>query len=177
MADTDPTPRPDADPVVLARFMSKIEKAPNGCWLWRAGHFPQGYGCMWVAGRSRAAHIVAWGLFRGDTSGLCVLHNCPTGDNMGCCNPSHLFLGTQADNVADMVKKQRQAKGERHHSRLHPERVLRGEALNRRVLTVERVRAIRADTGRLCDIARRAGISPALAHEVRARKIWRHVID
>ncbi len=58
------------------------------------------------------AHRAAWEYTRGPVpAGLFVLHRC---DNPPCCNPAHLFLGTQADNMADMQAKGRQAKGERH---------------------------------------------------------------
>lgn len=53
-----------------------------------------------------------------------MLHRC---DTPACCNPEHLFLGTAADNVADMVAKGRQARGDRVAARLRPERVPRGD--------------------------------------------------
>lgn len=50
------------------------------------------------------AHVIAYRIARGDTKNLQVLHEC---DNPICCNPSHLFLGTQKDNIQDMIKKGR----------------------------------------------------------------------
>jgi hypothetical protein len=58
------------------------------------------------------AHRMAWELTHGPIPpGLFVCHHC---DNPPCCNPVHLFLGTNADNVDDKVKKYRQAVGENH---------------------------------------------------------------
>lgn len=57
----------------------------------------------------RRVHQVAWILTNGPIPpGMGVLHRC---DNQPCCNPSHLFIGTQADNVADMVAKGRHRNG------------------------------------------------------------------
>jgi len=100
---------PDRD---IDRFLSKIDKtAPDGCWLWTAGKFSPvrhgfgRYGAFWVGGKMRYAHRVAWEIFIGDIpSDMNVLHSC---DNPPCCNPEHLFLGTQLDNVRDMISKGR----------------------------------------------------------------------
>ena len=56
-------------------------------------------------------HRVAWALFRGPIpKGMCVLHYC---DNRPCCNPDHLYLGTNANNTADMLARGRESRGER----------------------------------------------------------------
>jgi hypothetical protein len=90
-------------------FESFVEKDPvNGCWIWK-GKTLHGYGRTQFNGRSEAAHRVAYFLFKGDPSGMNVCHSC---DRPPCVNPDHLWLGTQADNMADMVKKGRN-KGER----------------------------------------------------------------
>src|ERR1044072_1180867 len=44
--------------------------------------------------------------------GVRVCHDCPGGDNPACCNPAHLFTGTQADNVRDMIRKGRRRMSE-----------------------------------------------------------------
>lgn len=96
---------------VAERFWAKANVlGPDECWLWRASVTSRGYGRFRLHGKSRGAHCVAWLLDRGPIPpGQLVLHRC---DVPLCCNPAHLFLGTQGDNVADM-----DAKGRRNPSR------------------------------------------------------------
>lgn len=94
------------------RFWSKIDK--NGpihpilktpCWLWKGTVAVNGYGDLSVEGKRIGTHRLSYQIhYGGIESKLHVLHKC---DNRICCNPEHLFTGTQADNVKDMGHKGR----------------------------------------------------------------------
>ena len=90
----------------------------TGCWNWTGGVFKSnGRACLTLGSRLLASRLV-WVLFYKKPIGsLCVLHSC---DNVLCIRPSHLFLGTNADNSADMVRKGRSATGDRNGARKHP---------------------------------------------------------
>jgi hypothetical protein len=80
------------------RFWAKVEKSET-CWLWRGPVGKNGYGSTCVNYRHIGAHRLAWELARGPiTPATCVCHTC---DTPLCVNPSHLFLGTQRDNIRD----------------------------------------------------------------------------
>lgn len=95
------------------RFWRFVQKTDD-CWLWTGAH--GNYGFISVSERlgeshQLLAHRVSWELHHGPIpDDLWVLHNCPGGDNPLCVNPSHLWLGTPADNSQDMVAKGRHGK-------------------------------------------------------------------
>jgi hypothetical protein len=91
---------------VAERFWSKVDRrGAEDCWPWTARRDGCGYGTFKVDGKTVRASRQAWALTHGDLgAGQRVCHSC---DNPPCCNPAHLWAGTQKDNVLDMVAKGR----------------------------------------------------------------------
>ena len=126
----------------IERFEEKFIPEPNsGCWLWFAASV-RGYGHFRFRGRQCRAHRVAYEMFIGPIpSGFSVLHDC---DTPSCVNPQHLRLGTQADNMRDMMDRGRTLTGSRNHSAK---------------LTEDDVLAIRATTGCAATVAAAYGVN------------------
>jgi len=92
---------------IYERFWDKVAVAADdeGCWEWTASTNKLGYGWFGAHRKTHLAHRVSWELNVGPIpEGSHVLHRC---DNPPCIRPGHLFLGTDADNMADMVAKRR----------------------------------------------------------------------
>ena len=115
----------ESEPQTLSeRFWSKVNKTrPSSCWLWTgptdAGRSKE-YGRIKVEGRKIPVHRLAWVLTHGEIpSGLIIRHTC---DETKCCNPTHLRLSTQQENIQDMYSKgrgKRKAPAPCHPERLH----------------------------------------------------------
>ncbi len=163
------------------RFWSKaIRLDRDSCWLWQARRNPKGYGMFREMDRWAAAHRVSWELANGPIpTGRLVCHSC---DTRSCVNPDHLFVGTNDDNMRDMVNKSRQSKGERHRksclAALPNRRIARGERIARSVLTEELVVKIRQEYSqgvRVVDLAHTYRVTPTCIYRVIRRQCWKHV--
>jgi hypothetical protein len=167
------------------RFWRKVRKG-EGCWEWTGARNSKGYGNVRIARRYRGAHRVSYELTRGPIpAGLLVCHSC---DNPVCVRPDHLFLGTVKNNSDDMVRKGRQAKGEKIGAHLRglrngkytkPERTPRGERNGQAVLTAERVAEIRhryaAGGVTQLQLAAEYGVNDRCISAVINHQTWKHV--
>jgi hypothetical protein len=110
--------------LIERRFWPKVVKSDQ-CWLWTAAKNEQGYGLLCLSGHMYKAHRLAYYLERGPfPDSLFVCHHC---DTPACVKPSHLFLGTQKDNLGDAKRKGRTASGDRSVARRYPEKLQRGD--------------------------------------------------
>ena len=154
-----------------ARLHDGVDRSggPDACWPWTLCTNEYGYGLLRVGSlvdgsrRMARVHVLAYRLAFGDPppDKPCILHTC---DNPPCCNPSHLFTGTVADNNADMV-----AKGRARHPN--------GESNSQAKLTEDAVREIRAlgNGARGVELAKRFGVSRSLICHIQKRRKWAHL--
>lgn len=166
---------------ISVRFWERVQQT-DSCWLWTGAKYGPRYGGMTINKRTVGAHRVSWELANGPVPhGLSVLHHC---DVPLCVNPSHLFLGTQRDNMADCARKGRNVfqahperipRGDAHGMRLHPERRARGEQHGLTTLRESDVLEIRGASGTNTSLALRFGVSRRTIRNIRSRKTWAHV--
>lgn len=152
------------DDAAIARFWTRVDQSagPDGCWPW-IGYLGGRYGTFYFGQQQAPSHRVAETIANGPLGQLKVLHRC---DNPPCCNPAHLFRGTQADNVADMNAKGRRRSGPRfgeHNpmARLSDAEVARMRRLRRdgALLAVlsEEFHVARSTVSRICNYQLRVG--------------------
>jgi len=129
-------------------FSPKVDvRGDDECWLWTSHRNADGY-------PANAGHRRAWKHANGPIpKGMCVCHKC---DVRHCCNPAHLFLGTNADNMRDKQRKLRMP----HTLKPHDVKVIRG--------------LLRAGH-RQPDVAKRFGVKQPTISAIATGKCWTHV--
>lgn len=163
------------DEKTIARFWKKVDKdgpvpphCPElgPCWLWTAWANELGYGTFGLGKSKLKASRVSWELETGSAPGaLCVCHRC---DNPRCVRASHLFLGTKAENSADMARKGRAAR----HGKPKGEAHAQAKVTDGLVLEIRKLR----DSGeKLALLAVRFGVSQSAISRIALRKTWRHL--
>lgn len=146
------------------RLINNVIPDDNGCWIWQGPRTGYGYGQTQVDGKVAVTHRLSWRAFHGEIpTGMHVLHKC---DVRLCINPAHLFLGTSADNNADMDRKGR---------RMPPKGIQHSNA----VFTEARVAVLRQGRydqwGDLTNKARELGVDVKTLWNVLRGKTWKHV--
>ena len=195
-------PIPELTAQDISRFWAKVEKrGPNECWFW-VGTQPPKRGYFSIQNRRYLSYRITWKIHFGfDPDEKQVCHSC---DNGLCCNPSHLWLGTQNENALDMVKKnrcgcithperiargdrcaarkhpERVARGDCHGSKTHPERWAHGERHSQAKLTEISVREIRnlymKDRMSQCALAKMFSVCQATIGQILRGITWQHTI-
>lgn len=153
---------------IAHRFWSKVNKTENAdvCWEWIACKDRSNYGVIRIDGKTVKAHRVAYELSYGKIpNGLGVLHRC---DNPPCCNPTHLFVGNHAENMADMF-----AKGRRDNAKI------RGSKQAFAKLNEQQVVAIRDEYAKggitQKELAIKYGVSQPTIGDVIHKRWWKHI--
>jgi len=140
---------------IKARLAEGLRRAENGCLEWQ-GRTDQGYGITSFQARRWLVHRLAWTLEKGGIpEGKSLCHKC---DNRRCADLDHLFLGTRADNVADMDRKGR-----------------RGFASELRPKDVRRIRKLRKQGYSYREIGEEVGCSKDVAYQVCSGATWSHI--
>jgi hypothetical protein len=149
-------------------FWSKVAVGgPDDCWPWIPGTDKHGYGRFHIRPKSVLAHRFAYELVNGPIpDGLRACHTC---NHPPCCNPAHIYAGTDADNIHDSM---------RAGTHVPPPRYPGSKNRNAK-LTESKVRFIRdtytAGKETQVALARRFGVSQTAVSFVILHRSWRHV--
>lgn len=144
-------------------FLSKIDKkSKHPCWLWTGHIMKHGYGKIQRKNKEYTVHRYSWVFHNGEIpKGMLVCHKC---DVRNCVNPKHLFLGTQQENITDMIKKGR--KNARKGSKVFC------AILHEKDIPVIRKKISSGE--RLVEIANEYKIDVSGIYKIKNNKIWRH---
>lgn len=158
----------------IDRVLKKIQPiTETGCWIFMGALNESGYGIVGVGARGYGvdrAHRITYSHFIGDIpQDMFVCHKC---DVRSCCNPAHLFIGTNQDNVNDMVSKKRNS---RPPSNTH----IKGIVHVHHKLNDEKVKKMRIlrDKGKtLKYLSDMFGVCDSVVLKICKRTSWKHVL-
>ena len=156
-------------PTTLQKFMSRLVFGMSDCWYWNGSVDDLGYGRFVSARKDTGeikAHRIAWVLFneRPIPDGMMILHSC---DVRNCVNPDHLSLGTQLENMTDMVRRGRH--------RVVP---MPGESNPQAKLTKDAVLAMRKDASNGMNshqAAKKYGVAVMTANRAIRGETWKQI--
>jgi HNH endonuclease len=159
MARRPKSPHKDTLPQRLARYVDS-SGGFDACWPWNGFRNKLGYGRAWYRGELHLSHRLAWiNAFGPVPAGRIVCHAC---DNPPCCNPKHLYAGTDQTNSDDKAARGRS--GDR-----------RGAANGHAELSSQQVVALRSHPGTHAAAGRAFGISATHASRIRRHLAWPHL--
>ena len=138
-------------------------RVSGSCWLFTGCVNNNGYGQIRHNGKTMLAHRVAYELITGEEPNGVLLHTC---DTPLCCNPEHITVGTQRDNLQDMRNKGRG---------VNPPHVP-GEKCGMSKLTDTKVKEIRSSGLTQRQLATIYGVSQPTIGKILRRETWRHVV-
>ncbi|WP_158506136.1 HNH endonuclease [Synechocystis sp. PCC 7509] len=145
------------------RLWAKVEKSPDShCWLWTGSKNKSGYGAIKVAGKPLQVHRVVYEMSYGIIpSDHFVRHRC---DNPSCCNPKHLKLGSNQDNVDDRTLRGRSVKGSKQTTAKLTEYEVE-----------EIIRELQGSFITTQAIAQKYGVVRSVVSRINTGKSWTHV--
>jgi hypothetical protein len=144
------------------RVLTKIVIDKNNCWEFSKGKNYGGYGISTLEHKQMLVHRASYKYHFGSIpEGLHILHRC---DNPPCCNPDHLFAGTNLDNIRDKMEKGRQ-KGNKGGD--HPESKLKETDVINIFLSSESIK----------ELAKQYNVEPCTISNIRNSRSWGHITE
>lgn len=148
-------------PIINRIYEKIICDIKTRCWNWTGCLNNYGYGRISINSKMQLVHRIIYQKFYGliPVDKPCVLHKC---DNPKCCNPKHLYTGTQQNNANDREKRNRSnfAHGEKHY---------------RAKLTEKQVLEIRVSKETQTVLAKQLKVHRCTIDRIQNRKTWKHL--